>query len=313
MPDLQTVNSREPEIGREREGGVRDLLNYILRFESAGAVKSQRVRSAYEVVYGGIARHDRPLKAVTLMTVSEVLAWQDRIDSRYPSEAAGAYQVMEDTLRGLVNAGQIDPNALFNKATQDGVAVVLMQRRGLSKFVAGEISAEGFADSLAREWASLPVVSDQRGANRHVRRGQSYYAGDNLNEALADPGEFLRTVSNVRSAYLKSAYDEEFGLARFSVQAAKKNEVAAVATKPGIVSLGVEMPVDGSIMIRSQIGIENYLDWNISTSAEYEFATDAYKIKGTAIYENDDLSLSLSTAYNAESNIELIANFSYSF
>jgi hypothetical protein len=48
---------------------------------------------------------------------------------------------------------------------------------------------------LAREWASLPVQRDQRGATRLVKRGQSYYAGDGLNKASATPEEVLRAVN----------------------------------------------------------------------------------------------------------------------
>lgn len=178
--------------------GIRSLMEFIQRFESSGAVKFQGVESAYQVVYGGIAAADRPTVALTTMTVAEVLAWQDGIDGSYLSEAVGAYQVLEDTLRGLVDSGQIDPGLLFNETTQDTVAKLLMERRGLSKYLAGELSAEDFADNLAREWASFPVVRDQKGANRHVKRGQSYYAGDGLNKAHADVGEFLNVVRLMR-------------------------------------------------------------------------------------------------------------------
>ena len=177
--------------------GIQALIQYIHKHESEGAVKAQGVRSSYDVVYDGIGTQDRPPIPLTMMTVAEVLAWQDSIDTHYRSEAAGAYQVLEDTLRNLVDSGLVDSNAVFNEATQDAVAKHLLERRGLFKFIAGEISEEDFADNLAREWSSFPVVRDQKGASRFVRRGQSYYSGDNMNKAHADPDEFLSVIKGI--------------------------------------------------------------------------------------------------------------------
>lgn len=170
------------------------ILALIRRLESEGAVKPQGAASAYDVVWGGIRKQDRPPRPLTQMTVAEVLAWQDSIDSRYQSEAAGAYQVMEDTLRPLVDAGSISAAARFDRATQDRIATMLLQRRGWDRYLRREISAERFGDMLAREWASFPVHSDQRGASRQVVAGQSYYAGDGLNAAHVKPAEVIAAL-----------------------------------------------------------------------------------------------------------------------
>jgi muramidase (phage lysozyme) len=197
MPTLHSSHSHNPNS--EIRSRVRGLLDYIQRYESEGATKSQGVESAYLVVYGGIASGDRPSVRLTNMTVAEVLAWQDSIDAKYSSEAAGAYQVMEDTLRDLVKAARVDANALFDEKVQDTVAELLLERRGLSEFMSGKISAEDFADQLAREWAGFPVVRDQMGHKRYVQRGQSFYAGDGLNKAHADPDEFLSVLRSILS------------------------------------------------------------------------------------------------------------------
>ena len=110
-------------------------------------------------VWDGIKKKDRPRK-LTSMTVYEVLQWQDSIDKFYRSEAAGLYQLMEDTLRELVEQGKVDGNSLFDRVTQDYIAVVLMRRRGLSNFLKGRMSIEDFGNRLACEWASLPCVKD---------------------------------------------------------------------------------------------------------------------------------------------------------
>ena len=60
------------------------------------------------------------------MTVREVLAWQDSIDPKYRSEAAGKYQIMEDTLRDEVGKGSVSLNDVFNASTQDRLGVALL-------------------------------------------------------------------------------------------------------------------------------------------------------------------------------------------
>lgn len=165
------------------------ILALIRRHESEGAVSRQSVESAYDVVWSGIKPADRP-KKLSALTVERVLWWQDVVDPLYMSEAAGAYQIMEDTLRGL----QSPPGAIFDPPTQDALALQLMDRRGWADVEAGRKSVEDFANQLAREWASLPVVSPVTVGKRTVRRGQSYYAGDGLNRAHATPEEVLGAI-----------------------------------------------------------------------------------------------------------------------
>lgn len=161
-----------------------ELLTFIYRAENGGRID-------YDVVYGGIKREHRPARPITTMTVGEVLDWQDSIDPLYPSEAAGALQVMEDTLRGLYRTAGVALTDLFDVGTQDRLAVALLKRRGLDDYLAGRITDEKFANALAREWASLPVVSGPK-------RGRSYYGGDGLNAAHAEVEPFLAAVRTVR-------------------------------------------------------------------------------------------------------------------
>ena len=167
-------------------GGLSSLLNLI------GGVEAPQ---GYNQVYGGIRSADQPPKPLTSMTVNEVLAWQDSIDARYPSEAAGRYQVMEDTLRGLVRSGQVSGNARFNESTQDQIAVTLMKRRGLDDYQTGRISADKFAQKLSQEWASLPAITVDRKGRR--ASGQSYYAGDGLNRSHVAIDAILNAVRSI--------------------------------------------------------------------------------------------------------------------
>ena len=166
------------------------LLDFIAEHESEGAARRLKI-SAYDVVWGGIAAKHRPAK-LSAMTIAEVLAWQDSIDAMYRSEAAGRYQIMEDTLRGLYAEAGMSTGDLFNKTGQDRLATALLNRHGLSRYLAGTLTAEAFANNLAKEWASLPMVSGPK-------KGRSYYDGDGLNKSGVDVAPFLAAVNAIKT------------------------------------------------------------------------------------------------------------------
>lgn len=162
---------------------AKPLLDFIGKYESGGD---------YNIVWGGIKQKDRPIAPLTSMTIRQVLAWQDSIDPYYMSEAAGKYQIMEDTLREIyAPAGMILEN-LFNDNTQDRLALYLLKRRGLRKYLSGEISAEQFANNVAKEWASMPVVSGSK-------RGRSFYDGDGLNSTHVSVDSYLSVINALRT------------------------------------------------------------------------------------------------------------------
>jgi muramidase (phage lysozyme) len=161
---------------------VKPLLDFIGKIEG---------RSDYNIVWGGIKAKDWPPKHLTTMTIREVLAWQDRIDPRYMSEAVGVYQILEDTLRGLYAEAGLTLDSLFDRAGQDALAIQLLKRRGLKKFLAGQMSVNDFCNSLAMEWASLPVVTGPK-------TGRSYYGGDGLNKSLVSVKAFTDIVLSIR-------------------------------------------------------------------------------------------------------------------
>lgn len=162
---------------------LKPLLDFIAKHESGGD---------YNVVWGRIKKEDRPLKPLTDMTIGEVLEWQDKIDPYYPSEAAGKYQILEDTLRGLYDEAGLSKLDLFDERGQNCLATQLLYRRGLLGYLAGDITIEKFANSLAKEWASLPCVSGSK-------KGRSYYGGDGLNRALARVEPFLAAIRAIKS------------------------------------------------------------------------------------------------------------------
>jgi len=141
-----------------------------------------------------------PPKELSTMTLGEVMAWQDATTGQAESNAAGAYQFIRKTLRGLKEEAGLTGEEMFDSDLQDALAVRLMRRRGLDKYQSGEISHSTFANNLAKEWASLPVLTGTERNGVPILPGQSYYKGVGSNKALVKPSE------------LKS-YEELFSLA----------------------------------------------------------------------------------------------------
>ena len=163
------------------------LLDFIAKPESGNNPN---------IVYGAIKTKHRPKKPLTSLTIGEVLNWQDSIDKLYNSEAAGAWQIMEDTLRNLPAEAGLTYKDLFNEKNQRKLATVLLKRRGLDKYLAGKISAKQFAQQISMEWASMPcTINDKMG---RAAKGQSYYAGDGLNKSHVSIDAFMEAVVNAK-------------------------------------------------------------------------------------------------------------------
>ena len=181
--DGNTGQSSYPagEISAALQSHATPLLEYI------GNLESPR---GYDAVLSTITQSRQPPKQLTTMTIQEVLDWQERIDSGpQASEAAGRYQIVEDTLRGYDNdryssrqaaiADGRGSAALYTKAglsagdlysvlNQDKMCMVLIEQRGLSRYLNDEIDWKEFAFNLSQEFASLPIPSGPKA-------GLSYY------------------------------------------------------------------------------------------------------------------------------------------
>jgi len=128
-----------------------------------------------------------------------------RTGGREASSAIAGYQFITATLDSLKRSLKLTGKEIMSPAFQDDLAVALMNGRGFMQFMRGEMSAETFANNLAKEWASLPVVTAIKGAHRTVTPGQSYYAGDGLNAALHKPATILTAVRALKTMAMPSA------------------------------------------------------------------------------------------------------------
>jgi muramidase (phage lysozyme) len=167
---------------------IRNLLDFI---------GSKEAPKGYDQIY---TRAEKIVgkPAVSKMTLNQVLALQERM-KKSGSSAAGRYQFLQATLQATMNRLKLRGHEVWTPELQDRMAVNLLELRGLNKYLAGNIGATEFANNLAMEWASLPVVSTIRGRHRMVRAGESYYSGDGLNAALHPTNAIMDLVKALRN------------------------------------------------------------------------------------------------------------------
>jgi muramidase (phage lysozyme) len=173
--------------------GAAILLDFIGRVETG-----RTGTDAYRTIFGH--KESTLSKPVTEFTLDELLAAQTRWGKNWGSSAAGKYQIIRKTLAGLVKSLGLSGSTKFGAKTQDMLGLQLLKGRGYEKFATGRMSLDAFALELAKEWASMPVLADTKGASRTVKAGQSYYAGDGLNKSLVTPAELRAVLQQVREA-----------------------------------------------------------------------------------------------------------------
>jgi hypothetical protein len=179
--------------------GAAILLDFIYRTETGKGPPD-----CYDVIFAN--RQSALTKPVTKMTLAEVQAaqvvwstksWAARFKSGKASSATGAPQLMRTTLAGLIKELGLSASQVLDGDLQDRLGYHLLKRRGYDEYLAGKISRTEFGKRLAQEWASFPVLAPTKGKTRTLARGQSYYAGDNLNKALVDPAAVESVLDRV--------------------------------------------------------------------------------------------------------------------
>ena len=170
--------------GAGATGETAELLDFIGDQESNGH---------YDIVHGKSQNHLEAYSAehfdgreLNELTVGEVLEWQKaNIQDGVAYTAAGKYQIINKTLKGLVSEYDVPLDAKFDNQLQDKLALGLLERRGLTKFLNGNIGLNEFQDNIAYEWASLKN-SDGHGQYDNDEAGNFAHAnGAKLNETLA--------------------------------------------------------------------------------------------------------------------------------
>jgi len=178
VPEGQEGPTPDTQAPAAPEGAADPFTRNVLAF-----VGDKEAPGGFDQVYSGSKL--APPKPITTMSINELLAWQDAsVAAGSESSAAGRYQIIRKTLRGLVAKMGLNGSETFNQELQDRLAVELMNEAGLAQFKAGEITASEFGNRLSGVWAALPRVSGD-GA------GRSTYAGDGLNAATTSVDAFM--------------------------------------------------------------------------------------------------------------------------
>lgn len=137
-------------------------LNDVGVFGLIGQLES---RSDYNTMAGGGNK-----KQLTSMTINEVLQYQNSRGKNM--KAAGKWQIMPNTLRGLKKSMNLTGDELFTPEMQDRMAFELaMNRKGYRQFANAtgdeKLALMGAAQNdLAKEWASMPMANDAEGMHR---------------------------------------------------------------------------------------------------------------------------------------------------
>lgn len=103
------------------------------------------------------------------------------------NKPAGAYQIIPPTMAALKKTLGLTGAEKFDQGLQDKMAAALVNQRGFDKYRTGKLSAEDFATGLAKEWASLPMISGPK-------TGMSFWAGVGNNKANVDTGSFKNVL-----------------------------------------------------------------------------------------------------------------------
>lgn len=150
------------------------LANFIM--------KAEGTHGNYDAYYGNGGNKSVKL---TEMTLNQLLAFQKKLAARTGSSAAGAFQIMQFNILPLANKLGLDPaTTKFTPEVQNRMMGALMERRGYSKWKAGQMSDQTFLQNLSKEWAGLPSST-----------GASFYAGDKMgNKAGVPLKDFLATL-----------------------------------------------------------------------------------------------------------------------
>ena len=157
-----SISEKDKEEARKTKKQIQQRQQNLNDFGLIGQLES---RSDYNTMAGGGNK-----KQLTSMTINEVLQYQNSRGKNM--KAAGKWQIMPNTLRGLKKSMNLTGDELFTPEMQDRMAFELaMNRKGYRQFAnatgAEKLALMGAAQNdLAKEWASMPMANDAEGMHR---------------------------------------------------------------------------------------------------------------------------------------------------
>lgn len=180
--ELQSTGEQEESssVLRSKADSVRvkNILNFIGDSES----KNDPNRFRDDHVNGEMGKFD-----FTNMSIGEVLSWQEsNKDSKGRYRAVGQYQFMPETLKEFAEKAGLKVSDKFSKENQEKLTIAMLEEGGLSDFLKDpDGNKERFSNTLARRFASMPLLYNTNVNGKVKKRGESRYGG--MNEALVNP------------------------------------------------------------------------------------------------------------------------------
>lgn len=152
------------------------------------------------------------------MSLRDVRALQDQMlrdpDNKWNSSALGKYQIVGQTLQGLMEEMGLSDDEKFTPELQDQMALRLLERRGLSQWRNGEMDDTTFLKNLGDEWQSFAlgkaspediISALNRGADLPKGNGLMDLVSSNKRGYTPDLGhlrpEVQQGVSNLQTAW----------------------------------------------------------------------------------------------------------------
>lgn len=172
-PD-EPINSESDGGYSTNSGDYKELLDLISKHESAGAgynaYNEGGAAGGYRVIgYGGDSRKGPLKRALTDMTIKEIMAHQKNVNP--PIHAAGRYQIIGSTLKSLMNGGygptgvRIDDK--FTPDIQDKLGIALIKYR---------LKTGANPTNFISEWRGLKFADQEKlqSAINKAQRGRTF-------------------------------------------------------------------------------------------------------------------------------------------
>ena len=160
-----SISEKDKEEARKTKKQIQQRQQNLNDVGVFGLIGQLESRSDYNTMAGGGNK-----KQLTSMTINEVLQYQNSRGRNM--KAAGKWQIMPNTLRGLKKSMNLTGEELFTPEMQDRMAFELaMNRKGYRQFAKAtgneKLALMGAAQNdLAKEWASMPMANDAEGMHR---------------------------------------------------------------------------------------------------------------------------------------------------
>ena len=160
-----TISEKDKEEARKTKKQIQQRQQNLNDVGVFGLIGQLESRNGYNTMAGGGNK-----KQLTSMTINEVLQYQNSRGTNM--KAAGKWQIMPNTLRGLKKSMNLTGDELFTPEMQDRMAFELaMNRKGYRQFANAtgdeKLALMGAAQNdLAKEWASMPMANDAEGMHR---------------------------------------------------------------------------------------------------------------------------------------------------